>query len=268
MTTQAVPGLAEVKQRTRATWAAGDFPEVARRYLWAVGERLVRHVGIGLDEDVLDVACGTGNAALRAAQAGGRTTALDLTPELFDAGRVLAAEAGVEIDWVEGDAESLPFDDERFDVVLSTFGVMFAPRHQVTANELIRVLRPGGRFGLANWAPDSPQGDFFRMMGQYAPPPPPFMEPPLMWGNEEHVRDLFAGIDVTLEFSRESVPLSPFDTAEEAFDFGAENFGPMVMLRPMVEQQGKWSELQARAIKIYESGGKADYLVVVGRKLT
>lgn len=89
-----------------------------------------------------------------------------------------------------------------------------------------------------------------------------------MWGNEEHVRDLFAGIDVTLEFSRESVPLSPFDTAEEAFDFGAENFGPMVMLRPMVEQQGKWSELQARAIKIYESGGKADYLVVVGRKLT
>lgn len=158
MTTQAVPGLAEVKQRTRATWAAGDFPEVARRYLWAVGERLVRHVGIGLDEDVLDVACGTGNAALRAAQAGGRTTALDLTPELFDAGRVLAAEAGVEIDWVEGDAESLPFDDERFDVVLSTFGVMFAPRHQVTANELIRVLRPGGRFGLANWAPDSPQG--------------------------------------------------------------------------------------------------------------
>jgi SAM-dependent methyltransferase len=268
MTTQAVPGLAEAKQRTRATWAAGDFAEVARLYLWAVGDRLVRHVGVGRNEDVLDVACGTGNAALRAAQAGGRTIALDLTPELFDAGRVLAAEAHVEIDWVEGDAEALPFDDESFDVVLSTFGVMFAPRHQVTADELVRVLKPGGRFGLANWAPDSAQGDFFRLMGEYAPPPPPFMEPPLLWGNEDHVRGLFAGTDVTLEFSRESVPLSPFESGEKTFDFGAENFGPMVMMRPMLEQQRKWSELRARAIELYESGGEAEYLVVVGRKLT
>ena len=99
MTTQTVPGLAEAKQRTRATWAAGDFPEVARLTLWPVGDRLVRRVGIGRDEDVLDIACGTGNAALRAAQAGGRTTGVDLTPELFDAGRALAAEAGVEIEW-------------------------------------------------------------------------------------------------------------------------------------------------------------------------
>jgi SAM-dependent methyltransferase len=267
MNRQALPGLAEVKQRTRATWAAGDFPEVARRYLWPVGERLVRHVGVGRDEDVLDVACGTGNAALRAALAGGRTTGVDLTPELFDAGRALAAREGVEIDWVEGDAEALPFDDESFDVVLSTFGVMFAPRHQATADELVRVLRPGGRFGLANWAPESGQGDFFRLMGEYAPPPPPFMEPPLGWGREDHVRDLFAGSDVTLEFLRESVPLSPFDSGEEAFDFGAENFGPMVMLRPLLEQQGRWDELRERAIAIYESDGTAEYLVVIGRKL-
>ena len=268
MTTQAVPGLAEVKQRTRATWAAGDFPEVARRYLWPVGERLVRHVGVGRNEDVLDIACGTGNAALRAARAGGRTTALDLTPELLDAGRVLAAEAGVEIDWVEGDAEALPFDDECFDVVLSTFGVMFAPRHQVAADELVRVLRPGGRFGIASWAPDGAQGAFFRLMGDYAPPPPPFMEPPLGWGSEDHVRDLFAGTGVTLEFLRGSVPLSPFDTGEEAFDFGAKNFGPMVMMRPMLEQQGKWAELRERAIALYEIHKESEYLVVIGRKLT
>jgi SAM-dependent methyltransferase len=267
MTTQAVPTLAEVKQRTRATWAAGDFPEVARRYLWAVGERLVRHVGIGRDEDVLDVACGTGNAALRAAAAGGRTTAVDLTPELFDAGRALAAEAGVEITWVEGDAEALPFGDGSFDVVLSTFGVMFAPRHQVTADEMVRVLRPGGRFGVANWAPEKGQGAFFRLMGEYAPPPPPFMEPPLLWGNEDHVRELFANSGVSLEFVRESVPLTPFDSGEEAFDFGAENFGPMVMLRPMLEQQGKWDELRERAIAIYETNGEAEYLVTIGRKL-
>src|SRR5436190_16649111 len=119
MTTQVVPGLAELKQHARASWAAGDFPAVAKLQLWDVGERLVRRVGIGRHEDVLDVACGTGNAALRAAQAGGRTTGVDLTPELFDAGRALAKEAGVDIAWVEGDAEDLPFEDASFDVVLS-----------------------------------------------------------------------------------------------------------------------------------------------------
>jgi ubiquinone/menaquinone biosynthesis C-methylase UbiE len=121
--TQTVPGLNEAKQHARATWAAGDFPEVARLTLWPVGERLVRRVGIGRGEAVLDAACGTGNAAIRAAEAGGRTTGLDLTPELFEAGRGLAREAQVEVEWVEGDAEDLPFGDETFDVVLSTFGV-------------------------------------------------------------------------------------------------------------------------------------------------
>jgi ubiquinone/menaquinone biosynthesis C-methylase UbiE len=124
---------------------------VAKLQLWEVGERLVRRVGIGRDENVLDIACGTGNAALRAAATGGRMVGVDLTPELFVAGRALAAEAGVEIEWVEGDAEELPFRDERFDVVLSTFGVMFAPRHEVAARELVRVLRPGGRFGFTSW---------------------------------------------------------------------------------------------------------------------
>ena len=112
------PGLAEMKRRTRATWAAGDYPEVARRGLWEVGERIVQRVGIGEDEQVLDVACGTGNVAIRAAQAGGQVVGLDLTPELFEAGRRLAEEAGTSVEWVEGDAEALPYDDESFDVVL------------------------------------------------------------------------------------------------------------------------------------------------------
>jgi SAM-dependent methyltransferase len=158
---------------------SGDFPAVAKLQLWVVGERLVRRVGIGRDENVLDIACGTGNAALRAAAAGGRVVGVDLTPELFIAGRALAAEAGIEIPWVEGDAEELPFEDERFDVVLSTFGVMFAPRHQVAARELVRVLRPGGRFGFTSWTPEGIQGAFFQTMGEYAPPAPPFVHPPL-----------------------------------------------------------------------------------------
>src|SRR2546423_11692846 len=134
--------LAKVKQGARATWAAGDFPAIAQRELWGVGPRIVEAVGITPDDEVLDVACGTGNAALRAAQAGATVVGVDLTPELFDAARTLAADAGVEIEWVQGDAEELPFEDESFDVVLSTFGCMFTPRHEVTAHELARVLRP------------------------------------------------------------------------------------------------------------------------------
>src|SRR5207244_5350761 len=136
MTTTELAGLAEFKQFTRATWAAGDFAEIARRGLWGVGERIVQRVGIGKNERVLDVACGTGNAAIRAAQAGGQVVGLDLTPELFETGRRLAAEASVSVEWVEGDAEAIPYPDNSFDVVLSTFGCMFAPRHQVAAAEL------------------------------------------------------------------------------------------------------------------------------------
>jgi SAM-dependent methyltransferase len=266
MTTQAVPGLAEVKQHARASWAAGDFPAVAKLQLWEVGERLVHRVGIGTGEDVLDIACGTGNAALRAASAGGRVVGVDLTPELFVAGRALAAEAGVDIDWIEGDAEDLPCADESFDVALSTFGLMFAPRHEVAARELIRVLRPGGRFGCTAWTPEGLQGSFFQKLGSYAPPPPPFAQPPLLWGSEDHVRELFAGTGVTLEFTRETVPLAPFDSADAAIDWTADHFGPLIMLRGMLTQQGRWDEARAELAALYVSGAPAEYLVVQGRK--
>ncbi len=266
MTTQTTPGLAESKQRTRATWAAGDFPEVARLTLWPVGDRLVRLVGVGRGEDVLDIACGTGNAALRAAQAGGRTTGLDLTPELFEAGRALAADAGVEIDWVEGDAEELPFPDGSFDVVLSTFGVMFAPRHRLAAGEAARVLRPGGRLGFCNWTPEGITGEMFRALGSFAPPPPPFAEPPLLWGNEDHVRQLFDDTGVALEFARESAPPAPFPTAEAAVAWNEENFGPTIMLRAYLEPQGRWAECRRLLIDLYDPTAEAEYLVVTGRK--
>lgn len=266
MTTQIVPGLAELKQHARASWAAGDFPAVAKLQLWDVGERLVRQVGIGRGEDVLDVACGTGNAALRAAAAGGKVVGVDLTPELFVAGRALAAEAGVAVEWVEGDAEDLPCADESFDVVLSTFGVMFAPRHEVAARELVRVLRPGGRFGCASWTPEGLQGTFFRALGSYAPPAPPFAQPPLLWGDESHVRKLFAGTGMTLEFTRQSVPLPPFGSGEESVDWNADRFGPLIMLRGMLEQRGEWEPLRAKLAALYVSGAPAEYLVVQGRK--
>src|SRR6478736_2217679 len=169
---QQVPpqALAAVKQFARASWGAGDFPEIARRDLWPMGRRLVDRVGVRPGDDVLDVACGTGNAAIRAAQDGGRVTGLDLTPELLAAGRDEAARAEVAVDFVEGDAEALPFPDGSFDVVLSVFGCMFAPRHEVAAHELARVLRPGGRLGVCAWTPDGSLGRMFRVVAGYLPP--------------------------------------------------------------------------------------------------
>jgi SAM-dependent methyltransferase len=266
MTTTSTPGLAEAKQHARATWAAGDFDAVAQRTIWPVGERLVDRIGIRPGDDVLDVACGSGNAAIRAAVAGGRTTGVDLTPELFGAARANADAAGVSVDWVEGDAEDLPFGDGEFDVVLSTFGVMFAPRHRIAAQEIARVLRRGGRAGLCNWASDGATAKMFRLLGEYAPPPPPFAEPPLLWGDVDHVRDVFRDTGLSLDFERGSVATSPFDTAEEAVAFVEQNFGPMIMLRGYLEQRGEWQEVRERLLRLFDPAETSDYLIVLAHK--
>ena len=145
--------LTDLKHTHRATWAAGDYPAVAE-HIDAVPPRdLLNRIAIAPGQDVLDVATGTGNVALRAAAAGARVVGLDLTPELFATARRREAEYRVTVEWMEGDAEALPFDDASFDHVLSVFGVQFAPRHEVTAAELARVCRPGGHVGLVNWTP-------------------------------------------------------------------------------------------------------------------
>jgi SAM-dependent methyltransferase len=262
----ALAELAKLKQGARATWAAGDFPAIALRQIWEVGERIVRRIDVRPGEDVLDVACGSGNAAIRAAQAGGTVVGVDLTPELFDAGRRLAADALVEVEWVQGDAEELPFADGDFDVVLSTFGCMFAPRHQVTADELARVLRPGGRMALANWTPDGAMGEFFRAVGAFLPLPPPIAQPPTLWGSEQYVRELFAGTGVELCFERDTVSPTPFDSAEEAIEYMTTKFGPLIMARHVTEASGRWEELRGVLGEMYARETEFEYLVVVGRK--
>ena len=142
---------------------------------------------------MLDVAAGTGNASIRAAERGADVTASDLTPELLDAGRKVAEADGLELEWVEADAENLPFEDGSFDVVMSSIGAMFAPHHQAVADELVRVCRPGGTIGLLSWTPEGMIGALFRTMGQFMPPPPPGAQPPPLWGSEEHLRGLFGG---------------------------------------------------------------------------
>ncbi len=182
---------AELKQRHRSMWASGDYPAMVETFLLPLGPHLVEVCGIGPGMEVLDVAAGTGNASIPAAKAGAKVTASDLTPELFDAGRRRAEAEGVSLDWTEADAENLPFEDESFDVVISSIGAMFAPRHQDVADELVRVCRPAGTIGLLSWTPEGMIGELFRTMGPFAPPPPPGAQPPPLWGSEEHLRELF-----------------------------------------------------------------------------
>jgi SAM-dependent methyltransferase len=262
----AISELDQMKQGVRASWAAGDYPAVAQRQLWPVGERVVERVGVTPGDDVLDVACGTGNAALRAAAAGGRVTGVDLTPQLLDAGRRLAADAGVEIDWIEGDAEALPLSDDSFDVVVSVFGCMFAPRHRVTASELVRVLRPGGRLCVTAWTPEGAMGDFFRTLGGYLPRPPGFAEPPLCWGSEDHVRELFAGTGLELEFARQTIDFPRFDSLDEEIEFATTKFGPLILARRMLEPQGRWQALLDDLGRMLADPAPAEYLVTVGQQ--
>ena len=155
----------ELKARHRAMWASGDYPSMVETFLLPLGPRLVEACAIEPGARVLDVAAGTGNASLEAARSGAHVTASDLTPELLDAGRARAEAAGAELEWVEADAERLPFEDESFDVVISAIGVMFAPHHQLAADELVRVCKPGGTIGLLSWTPEGMIGGLFRTIG-------------------------------------------------------------------------------------------------------
>src|SRR5919202_6895676 len=180
-----------LKSRHRAMWALGSYAAVAREAVAGVGPVLVEACGVRAGDRVLDVAAGTGSAAIPAALAGAHVVASDLTPELFEDGRARAADAGAELEWREADAEALPFEDGSFDVVMSAIGVMFAPHHARAAAELVRVCRPGGTIGVLSWTPEGFIGRLFATMRPFLPPPPPGVQPPPRWGDEAHVRSLF-----------------------------------------------------------------------------
>jgi SAM-dependent methyltransferase len=266
--------VADLKRVHRATWAAGDYAAVAE-HIDAVPPRdLLERVDIRPGQDVLDVAAGTGNVAIRAAAAGAQVVGLDLTPELFDTARRRAAAADVTVDWVEGDAEDLPYDDDRFDRVLSTFGVQFAPRHAIVAQELARVCRPGGIIGLVNWTPEGQIGELFKIMGRYMPAPPDYASPPPLWGDEQHVRGLFAGSGVELEFARGHNPWR-FDSAEHWVVFMETHYGPTLKAREKLTAEGRWEACRAEIVAMAERRNEAtdgsllipgEYLIATGRK--
>jgi SAM-dependent methyltransferase len=227
-TTESVEADRALKAKHRAMWASGDYPAVAHDIIPGLGRVLVDACGIRSGDIVLDVAAGTGNAAIPAALAGATVTACDLTPTLLDAGRALARENGVDIDWREADAEALPFANASFDIVMSCVGVMFAPHHQQSADELVRVTRPGGTIGLINWTPDGFIGQMLATMKPYAPPPPPGAQPPPLWGNVEHVTTLFGDRVSGLVAHRQVVRVDRFATGEEFLDYFKSRYGPTI----------------------------------------
>ena len=265
--------IQELKASHRATWASGDYAAVAEAFVRDVGLTAVAKAAIAPGTEVLDVATGSGNAAIPAALAGGRVTGLDLVPELLDAGRERARDAGVEIDWVEGDAEALPFADARFDTVLSVLGVQFAPRHEVTARELVRVTRPGGSIVLACWTPGGFIGQLFKTMAPYLPKPPAGATPPPLYGDEDHVRALFAGTGVELEFETHSATFHG-DSPAGFVAYMAENYGPVLKARARLAADGRWDALHAdlvalcERVNVVEDGflAPSEYLLTLGRK--
>ncbi|WP_430645186.1 class I SAM-dependent methyltransferase [Agromyces sp. GXS1127] len=217
-----------LKAKHRAMWASGDYPTLASDLIWSLGARLVAAADVRPAERVLDVAAGSGNVAIPAALRGATVVASDLTPELFDAGRRLATEAGAELEWREADAEALPFGDASFDAVLSCVGVMFAPHHERAAGELVRVVKPGGRIGLLSWTPEGFIGRMFAAMKPFNAPPPAGVQPPPLWGDEQHVRELLGEQVAELSMERGALVVDRFRTGEELRDYFKANYGPTI----------------------------------------
>ncbi|MFF2371200.1 class I SAM-dependent methyltransferase [Agromyces sp. NPDC058110] len=218
----------ELKAKHRSMWASGDYPTLASDLIWELGPRVVAATGVRPGDRVLDIAAGSGNASIPAAEAGAEVVASDLAPELFAVGRRKAAEAGVGIEWREADAEDLPFEDASFDAAVSTVGIMFAPHHEAAAAELLRVVRPGGRIGLLSWTPEGFIGRMFGVMKPYAPPLPEGATPAPRWGDEAHVRSLLGDGATDVVAVRQTVEIGRLESGAEFRDYFKSHYGPTI----------------------------------------
>ncbi|MDQ4040222.1 MAG: class I SAM-dependent methyltransferase [Actinomycetota bacterium] len=265
----------ELKGRHRAMWASGDYPSMVETFLLPLGPRLVEACGIESGMRVLDVAAGTGNASIPAAQRGAQVTASDLTPELLEAGRARAEAEGLQLEWAEADAENLPFEDGSFDVVMSSIGAMFAPHHQEVADELARVCRPGGTIGLLSWTPEGMIGALFRTMGPFAPPPPPGAQPAPLWGSEEHVNELFGDRVEWRTLDRDVLDVTAFERATDYGEHFKARYGPTIAARANAEKDGRAAEFDAALDRFCEEWNRGredgarfekEYLLAVGTR--
>ncbi len=265
----------ELKARHRAMWASGDYPDMVETFLLPLGPRLVEACGIGPGVTILDVAAGTGNASIPAAKAGAQVTASDLTPELLDAGRARAESEGVTLDWVQADAEHLPFEDESFDVVISSIGAMFAPHHQDVADELVRVCRPAGTIGLLSWTPEGMIGALFRTMGPFVPAPPPGAQPPPLWGSEAHLSELFGTRVDSRTLKRDVLEVTAFEQPRDFGEHFKARYGPTIAARANAAKNGREAELDEALDRFCEEWNlgtpddarfEMEYLLAVGTR--
>ena len=221
--TAALVDLAAVKTKQQAMWASGDFAVIGTT-LQIVGELLCEAADVGGGEKVLDVAAGNGNATLAAARRFARVTSTDYVPELLEGGRRRADAEGLAVTFEVADAEALPYAAASYDVILSTFGVMFAPDHGKSASELLRVCRLGGRIGLASWTPEGFIGQMFRVVAKYVPPPAG-VKSPLLWGTRDHLQTLFAGV-ASIEHTVRDFPFR-YESAEHFVEIFRTFYGPV-----------------------------------------
>jgi ubiquinone/menaquinone biosynthesis C-methylase UbiE len=260
----------------RSVWALGDYHAFAKQTVWEVGRELVEAARISPGQRVLDVAAGSGNVAIRAAQAGARVVASDITPENFEAGQEEARAHGVDLEWVEADAQALPFADAEFAVVCSAFGAIFAPDQRGTADEMLRVCRPGGIVAMANFPPVGLAANLFEMLGRHAPSSSPDADSPLLWGDEDHVRKLFgdrvASLDLTMHLYYEHAP-----TPADYVRMYREAFGPVVaMYDALANSPARLAALERDLLEFAERANTAppgepaiypyEYVVVIGHR--
>lgn len=265
----------ELESRHRTLWGLGDYATIAAEVVAPLGPELVAATGIGPGTRVLDVAAGTGNAAVAAAQAGGDVVASDLVPDLLAQGQRRAAAAGVGLVWREANAEALPFGDAEFDAVISCIGVMFAPHHQQAADELVRVCRPGGTIGVSSWTPEGFIGQMFATMKPFVPAPPPGASPPPLWGSEDHVAKLFGGSVTDLTTTRRLLAVDRFADGAAFRDYFKANYGPTITAyRGIADEPQRVAELDAALAalgdRVLAGTGAMDweYLLVTARRPT
>jgi SAM-dependent methyltransferase len=263
----------QVAAKHRAMWALGDYAKLAAELVSPLGPVLVRATGIGPGDRVLDVAAGTGNVAIPAAATGASVVASDLVPDLLEQGRRVAAERGVDLEWREANAHELPFEDGEFDVVMSCIGVMFAPFHQLAADELVRVCKPGGRIGLISWTPEGHIGQLWAAMKPYAPPPPPGGQPPPLWGREDHVRALLGDHVTDVVTERRMLTVDHFADGAEFRDYFKAVYGPTIAVYRNIEgDPDRVAALDADIARVGDSVLSAsstmewEYLLLTARK--
>ena len=272
-----MPSDRPVVSAVRQMWALGDYHAFATVTVWPLGQRLVDACGVTPGQRVLDVAAGTGNVAIRAAQAGADVVAADLTPEHFEAGRRAAAALGVAVEWIEADAESLPFPDRSFDVVTSCVGAIFAPDPAAVANEMLRVCRPGSVIGMINFKPEGLAAEFFELLGRYAPAPQPGGSTPLQWGDRSHVEALFADRVESLDMRDGEYVEYSADGPDAYRALFERTFGPVIAIRARLAVEPERLAAFDRSFREFTMrgnhgapGGPAEYpyryLLVRGRK--